>query len=199
MVPIGQDSALHNPGFWEESPQSQKTKDIQSQNPAEPPKGQAANLTGRKRDREEKEAKPKFTLPKADHSITIQNKRDRPYITWIAKGVKKAEGRVNTKFYDSLKKTQTVCFHNFEEYVLCKITRLGEYSSFRSMIQREGLKNLLPFARSEEEGVRVYEGFRGSDRVRKCGALAICVEPLEYYIKEEGKVIKVEKKKDDVR
>ena len=135
-----------------------------------------------KRGREEKSVMPSTAFPKADFRISIKNSSEHPYINWLATGIKKAEGRINTEYFRRLKIDDTICFYNQRKFVLCKVTYLNKYPSFEKMLEGEGLHNMLPFAKSVSEGVNVYRGFPGSDRVRRFGAVAIGVNPIESNI-----------------
>lgn len=127
----------------------------------------------------------KFTIPQADHKISTMSNKDRPYIIWLAQGVKAAEGRINIPLFQKMKVGQTVCFHNRFQYVLCKISFLHTYKGFREMLEKEGVKKMLPFARTIEEGIKVYQSFPGASRVSQFGAVAIGVEPLKYRLSHD--------------
>ena len=62
--------------------------------------------------------------------------------------------------------------------LLCEITYVHVYKDFRQMIEAEGLRHLLPFARSVAEGMRIYECFPGAEGVHRYGAAAIGVKPI---------------------
>ena len=53
------------------------------------------------------------------------------------------------------------------EFVVCEISYLNFYSSFEEMLNSEGFKNMVPFAVSFDEALKVYNSFPGSDRVKK--------------------------------
>jgi len=128
------------------------------------------------------------------HSITIQSRRDAPYLDWIRKGVKRAEGRVNSKHFSKLRVGDSIQFHNRREGILCRIDYLHTYKTFEEMVEREGAVQLTPQVRGSgfterqliERSVRVYRGFPGSDRVKRLGALAIGVTYLCEYFKHKA-------------
>jgi len=117
---------------------------------------------------------------RADHCITIFNNEKAPYIKWIATGKKKVEGRVNSPFFKKLKVNDRVIFYSKkQDYVLCEIIFLHTYENFYEMLLEEGVENMLPETKSINVAGNVYLSFPGSNRVKKYGALAIGVVPLE--------------------
>ena len=46
------------------------------------------------------------------------------------------------------------------------------------MLTSEGLKNMLPFADSLEEGIKIYRSFPGAKRVKELGCCAIGVKHI---------------------
>lgn len=122
--------------------------------------------------------------PLPTHTIPIDSSSEAPYIKWIAQGQKRAEGRVNRELYHGMKVGETLRMENKQgEYVLCLITYKHTYGSFREMLESEGLHNMLPAARTIEEGVAVYESFPSAAYVGKWGVVAIGLNPLEAVYK----------------
>lgn len=118
------------------------------------------------------------------HSLPVQNSRDYPYLEWIEKGIKTAEGRVYRSQVSQMRAGDSLKLHNRVCYLLCEITYLHRYASFREMITKEGLRTLLPFAKSVDEGVRIYERFPGAGGVHQYGAVAIglkTISKITYY------------------
>jgi ASC-1-like (ASCH) protein len=77
--------------------------------------------------------------------------------------------------------------HNRNEGIICQIVFLHRYNSFREMVDKEGVYNLLPQLKNRRDlegealmsaAIRTYEGFPGSDRVRTQGCVAIGVKYL---------------------
>jgi len=123
--------------------------------------------------------KKSYFLPKANHHITIFSSQKVPYIEWIAKGTKKAEGRVYSPFFRKLKVDDTVVFYNKKkDYVLCKITYLNIYRNFYMMLIGEGVENMMPQTKSINIAGKIYQSFSGANRVERYGALAIGVHPI---------------------
>lgn len=126
----------------------------------------------RSRDSEER------TLPEADFYLPIISNEKTPYISAIASGQKTAEGRINGSFVRRLKIGHSICLHNRRQFVLCRIVYLTTYKTFEEMIKGEGLNKLIPWAKSEDEAVKIYKSFPGANRITTCGAVAIGLEPL---------------------
>lgn len=129
-------------------------------------------------------------FPKSNHYILTKNPKEAPYIEWIAKGVKGAEGRVFSKKFQKMKVGETVCFHNFKSYVFCDITYLNKYSSFEEMVKSEGAINLIPALKELPEkerdaaAVQTYQNFPYSDRVNTMGAIAVGLMPKNFKLEE---------------
>ncbi len=100
-----------------------------------------------------------------------------PYMTFIEKGKKTIEGRVGTSYYTKIKPGDVVCFHNRTKEIWCEIIRTRSYPTFKDMLEKEGLKKMLPQANSIEDGVQIYRGFPTfAEKERKFGAFAIEVK-----------------------
>jgi ASC-1-like (ASCH) protein len=142
-----------------------------------------------------------------DRTYTIME----PYMTFIRRGVKSAEGRVNSRGYDSLAVGQIVYFHNRQMGILCRITHVNRYESFEAMLRGEGVGNMLPqFDEQKREQIRdllnhnklknlqwsaewdterciqegatqIYKKFPGWERVKASGAVAIGVEYIKNH------------------
>lgn len=125
--------------------------------------------------------------PKAKHNLSMINTADRPYLSWLANGKKKAEGRVNSPKYRSMRVGDTIsfCGRKTGYYIFGKIKFKHEYVSFEDMLKAEGVSNMLPFLENHElaEGVAVYNAFPGASRVHKFGCVAIGITVLKFNLK----------------
>ncbi|AEH25540.1 ASCH domain-containing protein [Pyrococcus yayanosii] len=99
------------------------------------------------------------------------------YIELIRTGKKKIEGRLYDEKRRQIKPGDIISFEGGKLKVRVKALRV--YSSFREMLEKEGLENVLPGVDSIEEGVRVYRQFYDEEREKKYGVVAIEVEPIE--------------------
>lgn len=116
------------------------------------------------------------------HKISILQTADRPYLQWLVRGIKTAEGRVNTPTYQSMRPGDrlTLVDKANRESLTGVITFLHNYASFRKMLENEGVRNMLPFLRDDEveAGIKIYQSFPGSHRVQIFGCVAIGVRCL---------------------
>lgn len=116
-----------------------------------------------------------------EHVLSCMNPAEMPFLSLIFEGKKTAEGRINSPVCQKMRPGDRLRLVDRQSghYVLCAITYLHCYKSFRKMFDAEGLYNMLPFARTVEEGVAAYEAFPGARRVAKMGCVAIGVQPIE--------------------
>ena len=86
------------------------------------------------------------------------------------------------------------------EWIFGKIKFLHRYSSFRKMLETEGVENMLPFIRpgDVDGGVRIYESFPGGRGVLREGCVAIGIDVLKNNF---GEIIKRKSsaQKDEVK
>ena len=58
-----------------------------------------------------------------------------------------------------------------------KVVAVNRYASFKSMLESEGITNMLPGATDINEGVRIYTSFGSyAEDVKKYGCVAILFE-----------------------
>lgn len=112
------------------------------------------------------------------HNLKMISNEKLPFLQFIENGKKKAEGRIATDFIKSFKIGELLKLESPTEHVICEITYLNFYKSFEKMLTTEGLKNMLPFVNTLEEGIKVYQSFPGADRVEKLGCCAIGVKHI---------------------
>ncbi len=111
-------------------------------------------------------------------SLRIISNKKLPFLQYIQSGKKKAEGRIAINFVKSFKTGDLLKLENSSEYAVCEITYLNFYSDFEEMLTSEGLKNMLPFADSLEEGIKIYKSFPGAKRVNELGCCAIGIKHI---------------------
>lgn len=123
-------------------------------------------------------------LPKSKHKLSIINTLERPYLTWLKDGIKKAEGRVNSPIYQGMKIGESIIFYSHNHYIYGIISFKHEYKTFEDMLKNEGITNMLPFLTSSDmhAAVDVYNSFPGSERVKKFGCIAIGIDILGYRV-----------------
>lgn len=99
------------------------------------------------------------------------------YLRAIAEGKKKIEGRLYDEKRQKIKPGDEIVFEN---KLVCVVKDIRVYSSFREMLEKEGLENVLPGVKSIEEGVKIYRKFYSEEKEKKYGVAAIEVEPVAW-------------------
>jgi ASC-1-like (ASCH) protein len=111
-----------------------------------------------------------------NHEVTLQ----RPYIHMIRAGSKTIEGRIDAGFVKRLRIGDTIRFfyhQNPSDCVVCEITSITPYKSFRAMLETEGFKRCIPDAQSLEDAVKIYDKIPSyPERSRQNGVAAIGVK-----------------------
>jgi ASC-1-like (ASCH) protein len=104
---------------------------------------------------------------------------DRPFNA-IKAGTKKIEGRTKTSLdtfsYDDLKSGDTVTFTNnvTNEKITVDVIGVRHYSNIRSMLEREGVQNVLSSGKYIEGGIESYNTFSEyKENIPKYGIYAI--------------------------
>ncbi len=100
-----------------------------------------------------------------------------PYVTFIREGRKTVEGRIGTPYYTKICAGDIIHLYNRTTEIWCRVMRTAMYPSFRQLLEKEGLKNMLPQASSIEEGVYICKSF-SAGREPRFGAFAIGVKPI---------------------
>lgn len=117
------------------------------------------------------------------HRMSIINTPDRPYLEWLSNGTKTAEGRVNTPSRRKMAEGDYIFLFDEkrDQNIYGQISFKHEYKNFREMLLTEGVKNMLPFLDSEnlKQGIKIYESFPGSERVKKFGCVAIGIKVIK--------------------
>ena len=116
------------------------------------------------------------------HELSIINNKKLPFLQYISLKIKKAECRIATSNIKNFKVGDKLLLKSKDEFVLCEITYLHFYKSFEDMLNAEGFENMIPFAESFDEALRVYNSFPGAGRVKKNGCCAIGIKYLRGEI-----------------
>lgn len=117
------------------------------------------------------------------YKLGFINNKKLPFFEHIVSGAKKAEGRVTNDYIKSFKVGEELLLQARGEFVICKISYLNFYDSFEEMLNSEGFENMVPFVGSFDEALKVYNGFPGSDRVKKRGCCAIGIKYIKGKLK----------------
>jgi ASC-1-like (ASCH) protein len=97
-----------------------------------------------------------------------------PYLSFILNGQKTIEGRLNKGKFKDLKIGDILLIGPEEkEYI---IERTTFYYSFKEMIQKEGIKNVIPDKNNIEDAEAVYYEFYTKEEEKEFGVLAIKIK-----------------------
>ena len=113
------------------------------------------------------------------YKLNITNTKDKPFLQCIAKGLKKAEGRIATDYVRSFEVGSKLVLSAEVESIICEVSYMHFYNSFKEMLKNEGVKNMVPFAKDLDEAIKMYMSFPGAKRVKEMGCCAIGVKYLE--------------------
>ena len=113
------------------------------------------------------------------HELDMVNHRGLPFMQYMERGIKKAEGRVATPQVRSMKIGDRLYLKGTEEYGIFEITYLHFYPGFSEMLDGEGLKTMVPFVDTKEEAIGIYESFEGHEEVEEYGCCAIGIQHIE--------------------
>lgn len=103
------------------------------------------------------------------------------YFQMIKDGSKNVEGRINNNKYSVLNKGDIIKFSANEnnKTIECRVVGIKKYETFKEMLSKEGIENMLPGIKNIEEGVRIYESFGDyRNKVKQQGCIAIKFKPL---------------------
>ena len=99
-----------------------------------------------------------------------------PWFTFMKKGKKRIEGRLNKGTFSELKKGDIIQFNNNDNNFKVKITGIKHYNTFHEYLTMEGLKRTLPGIKTIEEGVNIYYKYYTKEMENQYKILAIYVK-----------------------
>uniref|UniRef100_A0A6C0EA10 ASCH domain-containing protein n=1 Tax=viral metagenome TaxID=1070528 RepID=A0A6C0EA10_9ZZZZ len=102
-----------------------------------------------------------------------------PWFSFIKKGRKKIEGRLNKGSFANLKVGEKIKFVNKDESCLVKIINIVKYDTFKDYLMLEGLKRTLPNVKTLDEGVNVYYQYYTKEQEKEFGILAIYIKLID--------------------
>lgn len=97
-----------------------------------------------------------------------------PYLSFILNGQKIIEGRLNNGKFKNLKIGDILLIGPKEEKFY--IEKISIYESFKDMLSKEGIHNVVPDKNSIEEAVEVYYNFYTREQEKEFGVLAIKIK-----------------------
>lgn len=111
----------------------------------------------------------------------FKNHRAEPYFTFVKKGIKTVEGRLNKGKYKEIQPKDHIVVFNNEETESFEVIVIGvrNYFSFKELLEKEGLKKVLPNVETLEEGSNIYREFYSEEDEKKFGVVAIEVEVVK--------------------
>ncbi|MEI6242505.1 MAG: ASCH domain-containing protein [Chlamydiota bacterium] len=118
----------------------------------------------------ERTYQPERQQRKEIHQIPLKGQ----YIRLIQDGIKTVEGRIFSGQFLRVREKDEIVFFNQNQSIRCEVTAMKIYSTFADMIKQEGLNNLIPYCKSQEDGVRLYESFPGyAEKAKRYGVVAL--------------------------
>ncbi len=102
---------------------------------------------------------------------TISMNVQEPYLSFILNGQKTIEGRLNKGKFKELKVGDVLLIGPGQKRF--SIERVSLYKSFMEMIEKEGIKNLIPDKNKIEDAESAYYKFYTKEEEIEFGVLAI--------------------------
>lgn len=99
-----------------------------------------------------------------------------PWISHIASGMKRVEGRLKKSTFAQMQPGDTVTWFDGEKRVNTVITGFREYPNFKAYLEAEGVDKVLPGVEGLENGLAVYYGYFSEEDRAKYPVYAILVE-----------------------
>lgn len=103
-------------------------------------------------------------------SINIQE----PYLSLILSGKKIVEGRLNKGKFAKIKIGDIILIETIDYEVVA----MNNYPTFKDMIVKEGLENVIPDKKSIKDAVNVYYKFYTKQQEQEYGVVAIQIKKL---------------------
>lgn len=104
---------------------------------------------------------------------TISVNVQEPYATLILNGLKTVEGRLNKGKFAEAQVGDHVLLNESVDFVIVAKTA---YSTFKEMIESEGLKNVIPNVETVDAAVQVYYKFYTPEQEKEFGVVALKIE-----------------------
>lgn len=95
-----------------------------------------------------------------------------PYLSFIRSGKKVVEGRLGKDKYLNLQKGDLIKINDLEAEVL----EITKYASFKDMLTKEGIENVIPDAKDIESAVNVYYKFYSKEDEKIFGVVGISMK-----------------------
>ncbi|MFH1187742.1 MAG: ASCH domain-containing protein [bacterium] len=105
-------------------------------------------------------------------SINVQE----PYHSFILNGKKIVEGRLNKGKFASINIGDIIEME--PEKIQFNVVKKNIYSDFKSMLKKEGIKNVIPNKQTLEEAADVYYKFYTKEQENEFGVVAIKIKRI---------------------
>jgi len=107
---------------------------------------------------------------------TITTNKQEPYASFVKDGLKTVEGRLNRGKFAELKIGDIMEMN--DERTPFKVISKNIYPTFRTMLEAEGISNVLPDRYTMDGGLEVYYEFYSKDEEKEFGVVAIHIKRL---------------------
>jgi len=101
--------------------------------------------------------------------------KQEPYLSLILSGIKTVEGRLNKGKFKEMKVGDIIETSGFDFLVLEK----NLYKSFKEMIEKEEVNNVIPDKETIDEAVKVYYKFYTKEQEKEFGVVAIKIRKMD--------------------
>lgn len=105
---------------------------------------------------------------------TIPLEVQEPYLSFILSGQKTIEGRLNKGKYKDLKIGDILLIGPEEKMFF--IERITIYETFREMIEKEGVENVIPDKDNIDDAESIYYKFYKKEQEKEFGVLGIKIK-----------------------
>lgn len=103
-------------------------------------------------------------------SINIQE----PYLSYVLRGQKIVEGRLNKGKFASINAGDFIEIEPGKE--IFEVIYKNKYGSFKEMIEKEGLKKVIPDVDSIDKAVSIYYKFYTKKQEKEFGVVAVGIK-----------------------
>lgn len=102
----------------------------------------------------------------------------QPWFECIFNGSKTVEGRLNKGDFGKMEIGDEIEFYNDKSKYTVEVVNVKYYKTFKEMITKEKLKNVLPTSdiTKIKDGVKVYHSFYSPEDEKKYGIVAIHIK-----------------------
>lgn len=106
---------------------------------------------------------------------TIEINVQEPYYSFILNGQKTVEGRLNKGKFKDVEVGDEIVINQESRF---KVLAKNIYPSFREMIEKEGVENVVPDAKSIKDAINAYYKFYSKEDEHEFGVVGIHLSPL---------------------